>query len=159
MRLVSPCHPVLDHGDVDVHDVAVLEDLVARNAVADLVIDRGTDRFRVGAMARRRIVERRRHRALDVHHVLVAELVEMRRGNARLHVGGDEVEHLRSEPSGGSHQIDFLGCAALNAHGFLVTFHGAIIASGGVRLRGRKSALAANTDAPEMIESAGISRL
>ena len=47
---------VLDDGDVDVDDVAVLQRPVVRDAVADLVVDRGAERLRVGRVARRRVV-------------------------------------------------------------------------------------------------------
>jgi hypothetical protein len=43
---------VLDHRDVQIDDVALLERLVTRNAVTDLVIDRGADRLGVGLVAR-----------------------------------------------------------------------------------------------------------
>ncbi len=62
---------VEDGGDVDVDDVAVLQPLVARNAVADDVIDRGADRLREAA-----IVERRRDRAV-IADELVAQPVEL----------------------------------------------------------------------------------
>src|SRR5688572_10660135 len=42
---------VLDHGDVDVEDVAGLENPVAGDAMADLVVDRGADRLREGLVA------------------------------------------------------------------------------------------------------------
>src|SRR3954467_13015346 len=37
---------VLDHGNVDIEDVAGLQDALARHAVAHLVIDRGADGLR-----------------------------------------------------------------------------------------------------------------
>ena len=43
---------VLDHGDVDVDDVAGLQLLVAGDAVADDVVDRRADRRRIGRVAR-----------------------------------------------------------------------------------------------------------
>ena len=54
---------VLDHGDVDVQDVAGLQHPVARDAVADLVVHGGADRLRERLVARRRIVEGGRHGA------------------------------------------------------------------------------------------------
>src|SRR6266436_607449 len=45
---------VEDEGDVDVDDVALLERLLARNAVADHVIDRGAGRLAVAAIHQRR---------------------------------------------------------------------------------------------------------
>ena len=62
MRLVSPCQPSSDRGHVDVDDVAVLERLVARDAVADDVVDRDAAALGVAAIAERRR-DRRRRRA------------------------------------------------------------------------------------------------
>ena len=70
---------VLDDGDVDVDDVAVLQRAVVRDAVAHLMVDRRADRLRVGDVARRRVVQRRRNAALHVHDVVVRQLVELRR--------------------------------------------------------------------------------
>jgi hypothetical protein len=96
-----------DDGDVDVDRVAVLEHLVARDAVADHVVDRGADRFRVGRVAGRRVVQRRRHRALHVDHVFMAQAIEFAGGDARLDEGGDVVEHFGAEAAGDAHAFDF----------------------------------------------------
>src|SRR5450756_1942375 len=50
---------VLDHRDVNIDDVAVLQLLVSGNAVTDLVVDRGADGLGLGLVAWRRIIERR----------------------------------------------------------------------------------------------------
>src|SRR6185437_961485 len=100
---------VLDHGDVDVHDVAVAQHLVAGHAVADLVVHRGADRLGVGTMAGRRIVQRRGDRVLHLDHVVVAQLVEVARRDAGLHVGRDEVEDLGGELARHPHSLDLLG--------------------------------------------------
>jgi len=42
-------HP--DHGDVDIHNVAVAQRLVVGDAVADDMIDRGAERVAVAAIA------------------------------------------------------------------------------------------------------------
>src|SRR5438034_7237581 len=73
---------VLDHGDVDVDDVARLELLVTRDAVAHDMVDRSADRRGVWLMPRRRIVERGGHRGLNVDHVVVAQPVELTGGDA-----------------------------------------------------------------------------
>src|SRR5690606_4232922 len=54
-----PVPAVLDHGDIDVEDVALLEELVVRNAVADLVVDRGADRLGIGDVAATAVVQGR----------------------------------------------------------------------------------------------------
>src|SRR6266705_2955608 len=65
---------VLDHGDVDVQDVARLEHALPRNAVADLVVDRGADRLRKGLIAGRSVVERGRDRLLLLDDQLMAKV-------------------------------------------------------------------------------------
>ena len=50
---------VLDNGDVDVDDIAVLEHLVARNTVTNDMIYRGADRFRKTPQARIREISAR----------------------------------------------------------------------------------------------------
>ncbi len=88
---------VQDHGDVDVEDVALLQPPLARNAVADLVVDRGADRLRVAA-----VVEGRRDRAVRADELL-AQPVELARGDPRLDLGRDHVEHRGREPPGPAH--------------------------------------------------------
>jgi len=94
---------VLDDRDVDVEGVALLEHAVPGNAVADLVVDRGADRLGEGLVARRRVVQRGWHGALDADHVSVAEVVQLAGGHARLHVRGDVVEHLGGKPARHAH--------------------------------------------------------
>ena len=60
-----------DQGDVDIDDVALLERLVARDAVADDVIDRGAGRLAVAAVhqgrRRRAVVQRElEHQPVDL---------------------------------------------------------------------------------------------
>src|SRR5690606_4925139 len=65
---------VLDDGDVDVHDVAVLEDLVAGNAVADDVVYRSADGSRKGRIAGRGIAHGSRFNLELVGDEIHAEL-------------------------------------------------------------------------------------
>src|SRR5690606_40605472 len=51
---------VLDHGDVDIEDVAILQWLVIRDAMADHVVDRSADGF-----GKALVVERCRNWLLD----------------------------------------------------------------------------------------------
>ncbi len=99
---------VLDHRDVDVHDVAVLQRPLARHAVADLVVDRSADRLRKRAVAGRRVVERRRNRALLADHVVVAEPVQLAGRHPGLHVRRDEVEDFGRQAAGDPHPRDVL---------------------------------------------------
>ena len=94
---------VFDHGNVDVDDVPVLELLVPRDAVADLMVDRGADGF--GETV---VVERRRHRLLHVDDVVVADIVELARGHARFHVRSDHVQHVGGELSRDAHLFDLV---------------------------------------------------
>ena len=93
---------ILDHSDVDVDDVALLELLVARDAVAHLMVDRGAD-----GTGEAFVVERGRHRLLHVDDVVVAEPVERVGGHARLHVRRDHLQYLGREPAGHAHFLYF----------------------------------------------------
>ena len=96
---------VLDDGDVDVDDVAVLEDLArARNAVADHVVDRGAERLRKALVA-----DVGRDRLLHVDDVLVGDAVELLGRDAGLDVLAHELEHLGGEAAGDAHLLDLLG--------------------------------------------------
>ena len=59
-------------------------------------------------MARRRIVKWCRDGALHVDHIVVAKFVDFAGGDAGFNVRRDEVEHLRSEPTGDAHLLDVL---------------------------------------------------
>ncbi len=63
---------ILDHRDVDVDDVARFEFLRSGYAMTHDMVDRGADGFGIGLIARRRVVQRRRHGVLLVHHVVMA---------------------------------------------------------------------------------------
>src|SRR4051812_1067093 len=112
-RLADEVHPaaiavvaVLDHGDVDIEDVPGFEHALAGYAVANLVVDRGADGFGVRLVTRRRIVERRGDRVLNADHVLMAQVVQLSGRYAGPHVGGNEIEHLGSEPARNAHALD-----------------------------------------------------
>jgi hypothetical protein len=74
---------VLDDGDVDIDDVAILEHLpFAGDAVADDVVDRGAHGLREAAVA-----DVGRNGALHVHDVVVADAVQFLGGDTGLDVG------------------------------------------------------------------------
>jgi hypothetical protein len=100
---------VLDGGDVEVDDVALLQRPVVGHAVADLVIHRGADRLGIGCVTGWRVVERRRYAALYVHHVVMAEAVEFAGGDTRFDEGFDVVEDFARQAAGGPHLGDVLG--------------------------------------------------
>src|SRR5256714_210071 len=107
---------VLDHGDVDIEDVACLEHALARNAMADLVVDRGADRLRKGLVAGRGIVQRRGDRLLLLDDQVMAKTIELAGRDSGLDVRSDEVEHFPGELSGDAHALDFLGSLQMYRH-------------------------------------------
>ena len=92
--------PVLDHGHVDVDDVALLEPAIARYPVAYDVVDRRTDRLWVAA-----VTEWRRDRALHVDDVVVADAVQLLGRHPGNHVRADHVERLGCEATGDPHRL------------------------------------------------------
>ena len=110
-RLADEEHParvavvaVLDHRDVDVDDVALPEPAVARDAVADHVVDRRADGLWEAA-----VVERGGNRPLLLHDVPVTDGVEVAGGHSRGHVRLDHLQHLGRQPPGDAHLLDFFG--------------------------------------------------
>src|SRR5690606_1991378 len=104
---------VLDHGDVDIDDVTVLEDLArAGDAVADDVVDRDAGGLGVAAVA-----DIGRDRALHVDDVVVADAVQLLGVHARLHVRGDHLQHLGGQAAGDAHLLDFFGGLEVQCHG------------------------------------------
>src|SRR5690606_12621750 len=96
---------VLDDGDVDVEDVTVLQHLgLAGDAVADDVVDRGAHGLGEAAVA-----QVGRDRALHVHDVVVADAVQFRGADPRLHIRGDHFQHLGGQAAGDAHLLDFFG--------------------------------------------------
>jgi len=111
-----PVKAVLNHGDVDVHDVRGLQDPVARNAVADLVINRGADRFWVGLIARGAVVQGGGNRALHIDHVVMAEPVELPGGDPGPDMGANEVQDFGGETARDPHGVDFGARFELDGH-------------------------------------------
>src|SRR5690606_8034562 len=104
---------VLDHGDVDVDDVAVLQDLgFARDAMADDVVDRDAGGLGIAAVA-----DVGRDRALHLHDVVVADAVQFLGAHARLHVRGDHFQHLGGQAAGDAHLLDCFGGLEVHGHG------------------------------------------
>src|SRR5574337_1271280 len=108
---------VLDHRDVDVDDVALAQRLVVRDAVADLVVDRGADRLRIWRVAGRLVVQPRRDRALDLGDVVVGELVDRVRRHAGLHVRGQVVQQFAGQAARDAHAADAFFVLVGDAHG------------------------------------------
>jgi hypothetical protein len=99
-----PVPAVFDDSDVDVDDVALFEAAIARNAVADDVVDGRADGFRESA-----VIERGRDCALHIHDVVVAAVVDLVRGRPCNDVRGDHVEDVSRQPAGLAHAFLFGG--------------------------------------------------
>ena len=108
---------VLDDGDVDVHRVPFFQGLVVGDAMANLVVDRGADGFGIGLVATGCVVQRRRNGFLDIHDVVVTELVEFVGGDTRLHIGRDEVENFGGQAARHAHRSDVVGIFDGDGHG------------------------------------------
>ncbi len=103
---------VLDDGNVEIDDVAILEDFFAgRDAVAYHVIDRGADRLGKAA-----VIEAGGDGLLHVDHKIMADLVEFLGADTGLHVGRDHFEDVGGELAGNAHFFDFFGCFDANGH-------------------------------------------
>src|ERR1022692_5182132 len=113
----------LDHGHVDIDDIAGLECLVAGNAVTDNVIHRNANRRRKRPVTRRSVVQRRRNDLLDVNLVIVRDAIELTRGDARPNVRRQKIEQLRREPPGDAHFRNLVRGLDRNRHG-VRTSHG-----------------------------------
>ena len=95
---------VLDDGNVDIDDVAVFQFLVAGNAVTDLMVHRGADRFRETA-----IIQRCRNGVLYIDDVVMAKAVEFIGGDADRDMRRDHVQNFGGQPTGDAHFFDFGG--------------------------------------------------
>src|SRR5262245_27872756 len=107
-----------DHGDVDVDDVTLLQAVVAGNAMAEDMVDRGADRLGKAA-----VVQGRRNGAVPDDEVM-AQTIQLARGDARLDVGRDEIERLGGQASGPPHGVEGLGPMDLDAAGVVTPILG-----------------------------------
>src|SRR5690606_4442009 len=95
--------------DVDIHDVAVLEHLVARYAVADDVIHRGADGGGEGGIARRRIAYGCRLDLEFVGNEIHAQPVELAGSDSGAHMGLQVVQGGGGCLAGGAHFVQIGG--------------------------------------------------
>src|SRR5438094_899236 len=98
----------IDHRDIEIDHVAVLENLVTWYAMANHVVDRGANRLRIWRIARRAVVEWGRDGPLHVDHILMAKPVQFTGGDAGLHEWRDVVKHLGAQSTGDSHALDIV---------------------------------------------------
>ena len=89
---------IADHGDVDVQDVAGLQHLVVRDAVAYHMVHRRADGLRETP-----VVHIGRNRLLDLGDVLETQPIEFLGGHAGFHVLPDHVENLGRQAPGHAH--------------------------------------------------------
>ena len=108
-RVGVAVHAVEERGDVDVDDVAGLDDPAVGDAVADHLVDARAQRLREAAVAQRRGV------GAVVAEELVADPVELVGGDAGHDVATDLLAGLRGEPARDAHPLDGLGVLDLGA--------------------------------------------
>ncbi|MDT4861036.1 hypothetical protein FQZ97_956260 [compost metagenome] len=96
---------ILDDSNIDVDDVALLQNLVGRgDAVAHDLIDRGEDGFRITV-----VPHVGRNGALNIDDVVVADPVQRLRAHTRHDVRPDHVENLRGQTAGPPCHLDVFG--------------------------------------------------
>ena len=108
--------PAIEQGrDVHVDDVAVLQDLVAGNAVADDMVDRGA-----AALGKAAIAQGRGNCPL-AQHMVVNQGVERAGGHAGNEVRHQCVEDLGGKAAGGAHSGEAVGAVELDHAGDLAS--------------------------------------
>ena len=117
---------VEDQGDVDIDDVTLAQRLVARNAMADHMVDRGAGRLAVTA-----IHQGRRQRAA-VHAEFEYPAVDVLRRHARFDFTDQHVETFGREPPGLAHALESLRAVNFDLPGFAQRRTGCIDISHGV---------------------------
>ena len=104
--------PFLDDSDVNIDDVAGLQDFpVTRNTMTDHMINGGAYRFGKSV-----VVERRRNGSLVVNDVIMAQSVQFAGADSGLHIGPDHLQHLSSQSAGNTHLFDFVWVLDVDAH-------------------------------------------
>ncbi len=109
-RIAVPA--IEDQRDVDIDDVAFLQRLLAGNAVADDMVDRGA-----GGLAIAAIHHRRGNRPM-VEREFEHKLVEALGGDAWLYLGNKHVEAFGDQPAGLAHMLESLRAVQLDLTGF-----------------------------------------
>ena len=80
------------------------------------MVDRGADRFGVGLIARRAVIQGGWDGALDPHHKVVTELVDLIGRDAGSDMGPDVVQHLGGKAAGHPHCGNFGTRFEANGH-------------------------------------------
>ncbi len=106
-----PVPAVEDQRHVDIDDVAFLQRLLARNAMADHVIDRGAGRLAVAA------VHQRRRGRLVVHAELEHQAVDLVSRDAGTDLVGQHIQTFRGQLPGLAHALEGGGAMKLDLSG------------------------------------------
>ncbi len=93
---------IQDDGHIDIDDVGLQQPPVARDAVADDVVDAGADGFREAA-----IVQRGGLRVMGKDEVM-AQAIQLGRGDAWAHMGCDHIQAFRRQAARGTHADEIL---------------------------------------------------
>jgi len=104
---------ILDDRDIDIDDVAFLQDPVAGDAVADLLVDGGADRF-----GEPLVTQGSWNAFLNIHDVVVAQGVQFLGGDAGNDIFCDHVQNLGRETTSDSHFGDLLWRFEGDGHSF-----------------------------------------
>ena len=107
---------VLDNGNIDVDDITGFEPFVSRHTVTNLVVDGCANGFRVRRIAGRGIIERRGNGILHVHHVIVAQLVELIRCDSWLDKRCNVIQHFRCKSARYPHFLYFVRGFEMHRH-------------------------------------------
>jgi hypothetical protein len=102
-RIGVPVHAADVRGDVDVDDVTVVDQRVVGDPVADHLVERGTQRLRVTAVAERTGV------GTVADQEIVAHLVQVVGRDARGHGGANRLQGLGGQLARHPHPLDDLG--------------------------------------------------
>ncbi len=93
-----PMVAILDDGNIDVDNVAVLELLDARDTVADHVVDGRADGF-----GKSLVIQGRRDGFLGIDDIVVADAVKLIRGDPGLYVRRYQLQHVSGQAAGHAH--------------------------------------------------------
>ena len=89
-------------GDIDIHHIAVLEDAVAGNTVADDMIDGNADRFGKAAIVQGRGI------GAVIDDEIMAVFVQGARRHAGLYMAADQVQALGGQSAGAGHGLEIV---------------------------------------------------
>ena len=107
---------ILDNGYIDIDYVAVAQLLVAGYAVTHYMVDGSA--YGLGKSA---VVQGCRDRSLCFNNVLVAYAVQFVRGNARLDLRPDHIEHISGQSPCDAHLFLLRSILNANSHVFVFT--------------------------------------